>query len=296
MRSLTRLFRTCLLACLLSVAAVPAQAQKFVAIGHPTLSFYEVTATVVQFMLERSGWGVAMRSGSHSEIFPRLGSGEVDLFVAAWLPDAHAVYWKEYKDNLVEVSTLYEDARLFWAVPAYVPATEVKSVADLAKPEVAAKMVKTIRGTLPDSGLMIGSRKIFEHYGLGAAGYELVPGPASEWIANFNTRVAAKEWFVMPLWQPQYLNKAQKLRVLEEPQRFLGGPNRAVLVASKDFWARLDKKQKAMLGRIELSNKAVTEMDYWVNVEKMSPRDAARRWLGSNPNTVTYWIQGPEED
>jgi ABC-type proline/glycine betaine transport system substrate-binding protein len=29
-----------------------------------------------------------------------------------------------------------------------------------------------------------------------------------------------------------------------------------------------------------------------VNVEKMSPRDAARRWIASNPMTVDYWIRG----
>ena len=57
-----------------------------------------------------------------------------------------------------------------------------------------------------------------------------------------------------------------------------------------------DKRQRELISRIELSQRAVTEMDYWVNVDKMSPRDAARRWLGMNPNTVTYWIQGPDED
>jgi glycine betaine/proline transport system substrate-binding protein len=295
MRFLTRLLRTTLLAGLIAGSALPARAESL-SIGHPSLTFYEVTAHLVQFMFERMGWSVTLESGSHSKIFPKLGEGKVDLLVAAWLPDAHAVYWNEYKDELVQVTTLYEDAQLFWAVPAYVPASDVKSVADLAKPEVAAKMTKTIRGTLPDSGLMIGSKKIFDHYGLAAAGYELVPGPAKDWIANFDARVAAKDWFVMPLWQPQYLNKAHKLRILEEPKKFLGGPNRAVLVANKAFWSRLDKRQRELISRIELSQRAVTEMDYWVNVDKMSPRDAARRWLGMNPNTVTYWIQGPDED
>ncbi|MBK8019766.1 MAG: glycine/betaine ABC transporter substrate-binding protein [Betaproteobacteria bacterium] len=154
--------------------------------------------------------------------FPKVAVGDVDLFVAAWLPYAHADYWKEYGDRLVKVSTLYEDAQLYWAVPDYVPAEAVRSVADLTRPEVAARMTKTIRGTLPDSGLMIGSRKIFEHYRLSEAGYELVPGPAPEWLANFNARVAAKDWFVMPLWRPQFLNKAHRLRVLDEPQQFLG--------------------------------------------------------------------------
>jgi glycine betaine/proline transport system substrate-binding protein len=275
--------------------SAPARADS-VNLGHVNVSFYEATANVIGLLLERSGWNVALKSGSHSNIYPQIANGEVDLFVAAWLPYAHANYWKEYQANLVQLGPLFEDAKLYWAVPAYVPDSAVKSVADLKKPEVAEKMVKTIRGTLPDSGLMIGSKKIVAHYGLADAGYELVPGTNKEWLDNFNERIAKGEWFVMPLWQPQYLNRAFKLRVLEEPEQLLGAANTAYLIANKEFAAKLSKKQRGMLGRIELSLKAVTEMDYWVNVEKMTPREAARRWIGSHPTTVTYWIQGTEEE
>lgn len=280
-----------------ALGAVPLTARAAViTIGYVDLSFYEVTANALKWVLEKQGWNVAMRSGSHSKIYPMLASGEIDLFVASWLPYAHADYWQEYKDSLVEVSMLFDNAQLFWSVPDYVPADAVSSVADLAKPEVAGKMFRTIRGTLPDSGLMIGSRKIFEHYRLADAGYELVPGPAKAWLANFDERIGKKDWFVMPLWRPQYLNKAYRLRVLAEPQDFLGKANRGMLVANRDFFGKLGRKQRQMLSRMEMSLKAVTEMDYWVNMESMDPRDASRRWLATNPNTVEYWLEGPDDE
>ncbi|MGZ4512193.1 MAG: hypothetical protein ACXVX4_12815, partial [Mycobacterium sp.] len=31
-----------------------------------------------------------MQKGSHAEIYPLVGNGEVELFVAAWLPNASA--------------------------------------------------------------------------------------------------------------------------------------------------------------------------------------------------------------
>lgn len=288
------LMKAALAGAVLGTVATPARAE-VVRIGHVGLSFYEATAHVIRWFLERQGWNTGMESGSHSKIFPKIAKGDVDLFVAAWLPHAHADYWSEYGRDLVKVSTLFEDAQLYWAVPDYVPASEVRSVQDLLKPEVAARMVKTVRGTLPDSGLMIGSQKILEHYKLGDAGYELAPGPAAEWIANCDARIAAKEWFVMPLWRPQYLNRKYKFRVLEEPKTFLGGPNTAYLVASQDFWGRLTKKEKALLSRIELSNRSVTTMDYWVNVEGMSTSAAARQWIGMNADTVSFWITGTEE-
>ena len=101
-----------------------------------------------------------------------------------------------------------------------------------------------------------------------------------------------QRWFVMPLWQPQYLNKAAKLRVLDEPQRLLGGANTAYLVANKTFAASMPPKQREMLSRIELSVKAVTELDYQVNVGGMTARAAARRWISEHSDTVGYWING----
>jgi glycine betaine/proline transport system substrate-binding protein len=249
----------------------------------------------VQQVLERLGYNVGVQSGSHSQIYPKLGAGEVDLFVAAWLPNTHKIYWEEHQDDLVRVSKLYDGARLFWAVPDYVPASEVKSVADLAKPSVAGRMDKTIRGPGADSGLMIGSQKIVEQYRLAEAGYQLAPGKAADWIDGFNRNIAEKKWFVMPLWRPQYLNRVASLRVLDEPAKLLGDADSAWLIGHKDLRTKVDKYAYHVLSKIELSVKAIEEMDYMVNVDKMSARDAARQWIGSHPNTVSYWMEPPEQ-
>jgi glycine betaine/proline transport system substrate-binding protein len=295
MHSMTRwlagLFATLMLSCPNAMAQ-----SRFVTLGHVDISFYEVTAKVVQGVLERLGYTVAVKTGSHAQIYPLLGNGEIDLFVAVWLPGAHASYWEQYKDTSVKVTTLFEDARLFWAVPDYVPVTDVKSVADLRKPEVAAKMQKEIRGTHPDSGLMIGSKKIVDEYGLADAGYQLVPNESAERAANFNDNIAAKRWFVMPLSQPNYLNRVASMRILDEPRQFLGGADTAYLVAHKDFYAKVDKHTWKALQRISLSVKAVTEMDYLVNVKKLTPEYAARNWMAAHPDTVNYWLQPDPED
>jgi glycine betaine/proline transport system substrate-binding protein len=292
---MTRWLAGLLAAFVLSCPAAFAQS-RFVTLGHVDISFYEVTAKVVQGVLERLGYTVAVKTGSHAQIYPLLGNGEIDLFVAVWLPGAHASYWEQYKDSSVKVTTLFEDARLFWAVPDYVPATEVKSVADLRKPEVAAKMQKDIRGTHPDSGLMIGSKKIMQEYALPDAGYQLVPNEAAERATNFTENIAAKRWFVMPLSQPNYLNRVASMRILDEPKQFLGGADKAYLVAHKDFYAKVDKHTWKALQRISLSVKAVTEMDYLVNVKKLTPEYAARNWMAAHPDTVNYWLQPDPED
>jgi glycine betaine/proline transport system substrate-binding protein len=293
-KALSRWFCAPLAALILATSPSLAHA-RYVVLGYVDLSFYEVTASVVQFVLERYGYNVAVKKGTHGQIYPELGAGEVDLFVAAWLPHTHAKYWDEHKSSLVRITRLYDDAKLFWAVPDYVPATDVRAVADLSRPEIAAKMDKSIRGPGADSGLMIGSAKIVEQYQLEAAGYRLAPGKPADWIAWFNANVEARKWFVTPLWQPQYLNQVAKLRILEEPKQLLGKADSAYLVAHKDIREKLDKQTLAALRRMELSVRWVTELDYMVNVKKMAPAEAARLWIGAHPDTVSYWLE-PEEN
>lgn len=291
MKSMVRIAAAILAAFTIFVGSAQA---RYVVLGHVDLSFYEATAAVVQQILERLGYNVALKKGSHSQIYPLLGAGEIDLFVAAWLPNTHASYWEQYKDSVYRVTMLYDDARLFWAVPAYVPKSEVTAVADLAKPDVKAKTEKMIRGPGADSGLMIGSKKIVEQYRLDEAGYQLSPGKPADWIEWFNRNIEAEKWFVMPLWQPQYLNQAAKLRILEEPKNLLGAADRAYLVAHNDVREKLDKATLGVLKRMELSVRWVTQLDYMMNVEKMSAYDAARRWIALHPETVSYWLT-PDE-
>lgn len=140
------------------------------------------------------------------------------MLAAAWLPNGHGDYWRKYGDNATELATLYENAKLYWAVPAYVPEGKVESVQDLIKDDVKDRMKKEIQGVGEDSGLMKRSQTMVAEYGLSQAGYEPVPGSASQWVQNFKQAVENDEWIIMPLWRPQWLNKAYDLRVLKDPE------------------------------------------------------------------------------
>ena len=62
------------------------------------------------------------------------------------------------------------------------------------------------------------------------------------------------------------------------------------------YFARVDKHAWKALQRMSLSVKAVTEMDYLVNVKKLTPEYAVRNWMAAHPDTVNYWLQpDPEE-
>jgi glycine betaine/proline transport system substrate-binding protein len=258
-----------LLALALAGSAWGDEANREVRLGQIGISFYAVAGQVVQTVLERLGQTVQLQTGSHSEIFPELGSGSLDLLVAA----------------------LYSGARLYWAVPDYVPVTTVASVEDLKKPGVIERMQTRIQATKPDSGLSMGSQRIMLAYGLETSGYKLLTSNHHDWQAYFESNYNAGEWFVMPYFRPNFLNRMARMRRLEEPRDLLGKENRAVLVAHERYLATAPDAVIQVLRRVELDLDAIAEMDYMVRVDGLTARAAAQGWMATNAPRVESWFE-----
>jgi glycine betaine/proline transport system substrate-binding protein len=289
---ITRWLTASLSAVLLLLPAGGAQAAEAgtIRLGQIGLSFYAVTAGVVQEVLERLGHRIEITQGSHAQIFPRLGAGEVDLLVAAWLPHGHAVYWEQYGPQAESLAVLYEGARFEWMVPTYVPEDAVKRVADLRAPRVRERMNPVIQGTGRDSGNMMLSAEVMQAYGLEQAGYRLQPGTLAEFHGAYDRNIAEERWFVMPLWWPHYINRVGNMRPIAEPQGLLGPPSSGTLVASRAWVQRAPQRTLQVLRRMHLGLEAVADMDHAVNVGKRQPREAALAWMREHRDTVEAWF------
>jgi len=261
-----------------------------VVLAQVSLSFYAVTGAVVHAVLERLGHMVELREGPHEEMFPLLGEGSVDLLAAVWLPEGHAAYWSKYGSNAREVATLYDGAHFFWGVPDYLPREKVSSIADLATPEIAATMSRTIQGIGMGATISVLSQKAVVEYGLDKLGYTFRSGSQAEWIAAYLTAIGTQSWLVFPSWAPQYLNYGGKIRPIDDPRTVLGGVNRAVLVSPRERWSALPPRTQQVLSRIQLGIDGVTEMDWLVNARAMTPREAALQWMGGNRQRVDRWF------
>jgi glycine betaine/proline transport system substrate-binding protein len=272
------------------VAAQDTPKQVPIVVGQVNLTFYVASAAIVREVLERLGHDLTIVEGNHRDIYARLGNREVDMLVASWLPHAHGPLQAPIADQLVEAATLYEDARLYWSVPAHVPVSAVRTIDDLKKPDVRARMDRDIVGVGPGSGLMVGSTAIMQEYGLETAGYSLRVAPAPEWAKKLADASVSGQWMVMPLWQPQYLNAVYPIRVLEEP-RGIFGTDRAVVVVRKEVWNRLPERSRTVLSRIHLGIPAVTELERQIVVDGKPPREAAQEWMAANAQTVNAWFE-----
>ena len=241
-------------------------------------SFYQATAAVVAEVLERCGHAVTVIDGSHTEAYDALGRGDADLCVAFWLPEGHAAPWAKLSGKAVELATLYEGARFFWAVPDTVPEA-IRQIGDLADPAHAALFPKLIRGLSLDATITSASIDAIAAYGLDGLGFHVEPGGFPDWKASLDEAEREGRGVVMPLWQPYHLNALYRLRRLDDPKSILGGVNRVTLAARAGVPETLPPETIAALRHIGLTLDAVSEIDKGICIDGKTPEQAAAAWL-----------------
>jgi len=94
-------------------------------------TFYQATAALIVDVLTAMGHSVTVIDDTHTAAYEAVKDGTADLCVGFWLPTGHEQAWSRVQDSVTELSTIYEGARFFWAVPSYVPESEVSSIDDL---------------------------------------------------------------------------------------------------------------------------------------------------------------------
>ncbi|MEM5328897.1 glycine betaine ABC transporter substrate-binding protein [Paraburkholderia sp. JHI2823] len=246
------------------------------------------TANVAKYVLEtKLNQPVKFVNADIGIQFQGVARGDLDIMVGGWLPVTHAVYYAKYKNDLDDVGVIYTGGRNGWAVPAYIPESEVSSITDLSKPEVKSKLDGTIQGIGPGSGLMQASAKSVQAYGLD--GYNLQSSSEAGMLAAVSRAYQTKQWVVATVWSPHWLWQKWQMRYLKDPKGTLGGEEQVHAFASKQFagkFPRADvffkhfKLTLADVEAIELEGNATN--DYAA---------AAKKFVDAHPDKLNAWLQ-----
>lgn len=231
-----------------------------VRVGHIDLSFHDAAAREVERVLIAHGHTVERSSAPHEEMFARMGDGEVDVLVSAWLPSSHGRYLAPFEDEVDKLTVLYEPYCL-WGVPDFVPQDRVGEIADLLKAPALDRMERLIQGINPGAGISRFSQAVVTQYGLDAAGYEFRTGTEEQCFGRFIDAVAEGRWVVIPIWHPQWLHHRYRIRALREPKGLLGGTDQATLLMRRDARQRVGGAAVEQLQALYLGNARVSELD-----------------------------------
>jgi glycine betaine/proline transport system substrate-binding protein len=285
MKLFTKLLAVTLLSAGFGGAAL---AQDPVKIGWTAWSDAEFVTKLAQRIIEdRFDQRVELIQTDIAPQYQGLSTGSIDIMLMSWQPDTHADYIERVGAKTVNLGLLYTHARLGWAVPAYVPESEVASIADLAKDSVRARLNGTITGIDPGAGLTRLSRRAIEEYGLD--GYELQISSGAGMTAALTRAVRRDEWIVVTGWSPHWKFGAFDLRYLDDPKGVLGSFERVHAVARMGFYQD-NVEVASFFSRMQLP---IDELQAAMNVaQETSYENAVTEYIANNGDRIDYWVTG----
>lgn len=284
-----RIFRKLLIIATLTLgASAQAMAQDPIKIGWTAWSDAEfVTKLAARVIEDRFGREVELMQTDIAPQYQGLSTGSIDVMLMSWQPDTHADYVERVGAKTVNLGLLYTHARLGWAVPNYMPESEVKSLADLAKPAVREQLDGTITGIDPGAGLTRLSREAIEEYGLD--GYELQVSSGAGMTAALQRAVRRDEWIVVTGWSPHWKFGAYDLRYLEDPKGVLGSFERVHAVARMGFYQE-NVEVASFLSRMQIPIEDLQAAMY--EAQETSYEQAVSDYIAANPKRIEYWVTG----
>ncbi|MUK90081.1 glycine/betaine ABC transporter substrate-binding protein [Ornithinibacillus sp. L9] len=244
----------------------------------------EIASThVVGKVLEDQGFDVKLTPIDNSVMWESVANGEADGMVAAWLPATHASQYEEYADQMVELGTNLEGAKIGLVVPEYM---DVDSIADLTD-EAGQK----ITGIEPGAGVVAAAEQSLEDYE-NLEGWEVVTSSSGAMATELGTAYGNEEEIIVTGWTPHWKFAEYDLKYLEDPEGSFGEaetidtmvregleedmPN-AYKILDQFFWTTEDME--------------AVMLDIYNGT---SPEDAAAAWVEDNADTVAEWTEGVE--
>lgn len=292
LQKLKRPFRSLITALALAApifAMTPAEAseQKTLRIGWTAWSDAEAVTNIAKQLLEqRLGYKVELVMTDIGLQYQGVAKGDLDVMLMAWLPVTHSGYWQKLSGELVNLGALYSNAKLGWAVPAYVPESELKTLADLTKPEVSKKLKGQIQGIDPGAGLMKASEAAMRTYGL--KDYQLLSASDAAMVVSLDRAIKRNEWIVVTTWTPHWMFSKYKLRYLEDPKQALGGSESIHALSRKGFEKDFPKAA-AFIKNFKIPLADLEGIMFRANDSSYEKEAAA--YIKANPEMVDKWLK-----
>lgn len=234
-------------------------------------------------VLESEGYEVEIEEVSEAApLYTGVAQGDIDVYPSAWPEVTHATYMDQYGDQLENLGTYYDEAKLTMAVPEY---TDIDSIEDLSGN--ADQFGGRIVGIEPGAGLTEVTRdSVMPEYGLDGD-YELVTSSTTAMLAELETAVSNEEDIVVTLWRPFWANSEYPVKDLEDPEGALGEAEGLAAIATADFADEFPDVAE-MMGNAKLDDEQYGSLeDLVVNEHEGDPAAGVQAWLDENPD----WLE-----
>jgi len=241
------------------------------------------TAYLLEAKLEEAGYTVEHEELNEAGVlYTALAQGDVDIYPSAWPEVTHASYMTEYGDQIADLATYYDNAKLTFAVPEY---SEITSIEQL--PDHVDALGGQIVGIEPGAGLTeVTQTSVIPAYGLDAAGFSLTTSSTAAMLAELESAIASEEEIVVTLWRPFWANASYPVRDLEDPEGALGESEGLHFLATGSFAEKFPEVAE-WIGEIHLDDEQYGALESSVvNDNPDDPAAGVAAWLEQYPDVV----------
>ena len=235
-----------------------------------------------------------------------FGTGEVDIVIEDWgHPDLEKKFFAEEGDgSAMNVGPLGAVGIIGWFVPPWL-AEEHPEVLDYNNlNDFAAEFATSETG---DKGQFLGADPSYVQFdeaivsNLGLNFEVVFSGSEAASITAFQQAEENKEWLIGYFYEPQWLFADIDLQRVKLPEYTDGCQDDPAKVAcdypetelqkiASTSWMEEDGPAQQLLESFEFTNDDQNTVAKYISEDKMSPEDAAAKWVEDNPDKVEAWL------
>jgi glycine betaine/proline transport system substrate-binding protein len=235
---------------------------------------------------DKMGYDVTITSAGVGPAYTSVASGDKDAFMETWLPVLHKNYYKQYKDDIVDLGKIYEGTQSGLVVPSYVTIDNISELNDHVD-----KFNGEITGIDAGAGIMQTTDSLINHvYDLN---YELVNSSGAAMTSALKGAIDNEEWIVVTGWKPHWMWGRFDLKFLKQDQDKVWKSGNIHIMGRKNLKA--EKPELAQfLANMKLTDSQLADLMLKVNESEEDVSKATKTWMENNPEVVDAWI--PEDD
>jgi glycine betaine/proline transport system substrate-binding protein len=242
----------------------------------------EAASYLWEQVLENEGYTVELEYADAGPVFAGLAKGDFDVAFDGWLPTTHKSYFDKYGDDLVDVGSWNDDAKLTLAVNADAPIDSIDQLAAHAD-----SFDNRIVGIEPGAGLTEAmQKKVIPEYGLD--GMDFITSSTPAMLAELKKALDADKNIAVTLWRPHWAYDAYDIKDLADPKGALGAAESIHTVTRTGFaddFAEVDKWFAAFTMDSDLLFSLENAMFREEHKQSEFP-EIVKKWMGENQDYV----------
>ena len=244
----------------------------------------EAVSYVWKLVLEDEGYNVDLQYADAGPVFTGVAAGDYDVALDGWLPFTHAAYFEEFGDDIIDLGSWNDDAKLTLTVNADAP---IDSLTELA--ENSELFDDRIIGIEPGAGLTGATQdNVIPTYGLEHMDFVTSSTPAM--LAELSSKLDAGENVVVTLWRPHWAYDAFDIKDLEDPELTLGEAESIHSFARTGFDTDFPEVAE-WIGNFRMDSDTLFSLEnvmYNTDEDISDYTDIVRDWMDEN----SAWVDG----